>query len=291
LNLLSDYGLIGFALLAIALTCFYGHAYGLTRAELTTEERSFAVGAATAVTALLAHSLLDFNLHIFSTAAVFMILVGFVVAMQESPETQDRVPMGPGLRYALGLGLLVFCGLAGWLIGRSALAYQYKSQADHYRTKLYWPEAQATYQKAIRLEPTNPWLYAGLGDVALNQSHWRVNPSLREERLALAREAIAWYEKALKLNPYFVEVLLKTARAYEILDDKEQVVSVCERAAKLDPQGPAAPLFLARFYFNQNDLPKAEKAALKAFELNWGYWNPTPGELLQEIRARQKAPQ
>jgi O-antigen ligase len=35
LNLLSDYGLIGFALIALGITCFYGHSYGLMRAGIS----------------------------------------------------------------------------------------------------------------------------------------------------------------------------------------------------------------------------------------------------------------
>ena len=65
---------------------------------------------------------------------------------------------------------------------------------------------------------------------------------------------------------------VQLARAYQILGDKENMFDACKRSAEVDPMTPLVSLFLARYYFSQDDLDNAEKAAIKAVELNYGYY-------------------
>jgi O-antigen ligase len=286
LNLLSDYGLIGFALIAVALTCFYGHTYGLMRANIPAEERSFALGVAMAVTAALVHAVFDFNFHIFANSAVFMALMGFTVAIKYNPSEQHHLQMGKAARRILAVAVITICGLGSWFVGYSVIAHRYTVVADDFRLN-DWQVAEYLYTKAMRLDTKSPIPPTLLGDLYLNQSQWRFRPADRKD---LSLQAIDSYKQALKFNPYDAMVYNHLARAYQNIDDKENMFDACKHSAELDPNTPFVPLFLARYYFAEDDLDNAEKAAIKAVELNYGYYQAAPGDLLQQIReAKEEA--
>lgn len=285
LNLLSDYGLAGFALVGLAITCFLGHAYGVSRGENSSEERAFAVGSAMAVSAILVHSLFDFNLHIPSNAVLFMALMGCTVAIDIKPDRPQRVILPPLVRRTLALGLILACATAGFFMGRTALAYQYWTLGDYARSSLQDDEAIAYYKKAIGLRANNPYPYAGIADIYLNQSFWRNIGSHKDERIPLARQALAWYEKALATNPYYGNALMQMARAYDIIGDKEQVINTCRRVIQIDPINPAIYSYLGNFYLRQNETELGKAALQKAVDYNYGYNYDGPHLRLQELRS------
>jgi tetratricopeptide (TPR) repeat protein len=238
-----------------------------------------------AVTAALVHSGFDFNFHIFSIAAVFITLMGFVAGMSEAPE--DRIPLSLTARRSMAIGLLAICGLGAWFIGSSVLSHRYTVLGTEVKLN-DWDQAEIYYRKAMQLDAKSPIPPLLLGDIYLNKSQWHVRPGQQEQRKEYARQAVQFYEQAVKLNPYYVLALNRMARAYQALQDKERMLAVCERSTTLDPNTPVIPLFLARYYLAQNDLLQAEKAAIKARTLNWGYWDSGPEDVLEDIRSRQK---
>lgn len=283
LNLLSDYGLVGFALVALALACFYVHAFRLSRSDNTPEERAFVVGAAMAVTAILAHSLTDFNLHIPANAVLFVTLIGFTMAVDVRPANDQRAVMPLGARYALALALVVVVGLAGWFVGRTAVGYHLNALGAEVR--LEHDRALEYYRRAIRVDPKSPYPYAGIGDVFLSQSQWLRIKSGQNQREQLARQAMEAYEQALQLHPYFWEAMLHLARSCEYAQEKTRVVELCQRLIESDPLNPVFYTYLGNFHMRAGELEKATQAFEKARLLQWGYGDPSPTYKLEDIRS------
>ncbi len=288
LNLASDYGILGFILVGAGVLFFYRHAYRLSKSDNSSEERAFAVGSLMAVTALMAHSIFDFNLHIFSTAVLFMVLVGCTMAIDLRPGAGTRDLLSPKVRYALAIVLCLFVAAGVWFVGRPAMAYHYMGRGDAASSSLQYDAALGYYQKALRLESRSPYTYAAIGDVYLAQAQWRRPTTQQQQRQELARKALEWYEKSLAHNPYFIEVMLRVARAWDMLENKPEVLKVCDQMTRLDPLNPVPFTFLGSFYLHQQDYDKAEKAALRAQELGYNYFDETPDRILEEIRSVRK---
>src|SRR5207245_9586968 len=113
-HLASDYGLIGTALVLAIWGCFFWQAARLTRHSETDEQRAFALGGATALTAIFVHSLGDFNLHIPANALWVVTLMGLMVA-QPAGECGRRVELSVPVKSVVGVLLLALLACGGWV--------------------------------------------------------------------------------------------------------------------------------------------------------------------------------
>jgi O-antigen ligase len=285
LNLASDYGLVGFTIVLVALVCFLRHAAAFLPARNSSDHRSFAVGSAVAVTALVLHSWLDFNFHIPANALLIVTLMGFTVAMEDGAARYPRAELDRPRRIALGVVLLLAVTCGGWIAGRAALAHHYSSKADLHKAHLYWDDALAWYNRAIAADPTFPVPYARIGDIYSTQSFWRKEPARQAERQQLARQAIDAYQKSLKLNPRQPEVVTYLAKAYRLAGEPDKAVQAYQRAISLCPTSADVYRELGLFYREQGD----EKNALAAFEKSRDltiHWNPVTALHLEELKSQ-----
>jgi O-antigen ligase len=262
LQLASDYGLIGFAIVVWAFVAFFRHAAVIAYRNTSSEQRSFAVGSALAVTAIIVHSWFDFNMHMLANAIVLVMLMGMTVAMDDSEDRYRRVELKPALRYGIGLALLVLSGAAIWFVRPAALAFHYSSQADDLRHILEWDRALALYQEAIRLDPRFPEPYARMGQVYLSQAKWRIGEEKAAERKQLTEQSIAAFERSLALNPYQGLMIVRLAAAYELAGDAQRAAQCFERARALEPSSAFVYQQMGLFYRRAGE----EDKAVHAFE-------------------------
>ena len=284
LNLISDYGFVGLILVLAALTCFYRHVILLTTGNISSEQKSMAIGSAISVTSILIHSLFDFNLHILANALLFVSLMGFAVAMDENKNRSQRVELKPAARYTLAAFLLVVAVFGVWHVVPTGLAEYCKSQGKDLTQTLQWDDAQGYYLMAIAKDPKFPTPYVKLADIYRSQSVWRKDPARRNEQIDLAKQAIASYQKSLALNPFQSEVMLRMATAYEIIGENEAALNLCKRAIEIDPVNPFNYLCIGKFYRHIGDEKNAIEAYEKANSLNFGYNDLTAPFNLEELR-------
>jgi O-antigen ligase len=268
LHLASDYGVVGFVIVMVALACFFRHAAGFLPEGNSSDHRSFAVGSAVAVTALVLHSWLDFNFHIPANALLIATLMGFTVAMEDKSNRFVRAELARRARIALGVLLLVMISAGGWLAGRTALAYHYNNQGNRFKA-FVWDYALNCYNRAIAFDPRFPAPYAGIGDICRNQSFWRTEAARQAERQELARKAIAWYEESLRLNPRQLQVLTSLAKAYDLAGEPQKTVQTYQHAISLCPTSAYLYQELGLFYRQQGDDKSALAALEKSRDLSW----------------------
>jgi O-antigen ligase len=261
LNLTSDYGLVGLALVLAFFACFYRHAFALARRGASAEERSFAVGSALAVTMIIFHSFIDFSLHLTANALLLVTILGLTSAMTPEgcrsgatslPETK------PWLRWSLAGTLAACCVLGLWFFPRTALAYYYWSRGSDAKAVLHWDKALARYARAIELDPKFPAPCADAAGIMLGKARMKrpAEQAKRRELVDTAADLLYW---STELNPRQTLVLLRLAEAYELRGETEKAITTFERAKAIDPKAAVVYVRWGMLYRNLGEDEKAEK--------------------------------
>lgn len=282
LNLASDYGLVGLALMIGVLLAFFRHAGAFVGRHNSSERKAFAIGSAVAVTIILIHSWFDFNLHIPANALLLTTIIGFTVAMEDSAGRYARVELNRAARLILGSVLLVIIAVGGWWAGRTALGYYYQTQGKRYKSYMYFEDALACYQRASKIDPKAPTSYLRIGDIYRLQSFWRVDSRREAERKELARQAIASYRESLRLNPRQIEALIGLAKACDLAGDSGAAEAAYRDAIALAPTTAYLYQELGVFYRERGEEQKALAALEKSYELAW---DAVAAVQLQELKA------
>ena len=285
LQMTSDYGVIGFALVAAALGCFFWQARRLMVHGVTSEHRCFTTGAIVAVCILLVHSWFDFNLHIPANALLFCAILGLVAGMQVPEGPWAARPLGKPLRYLLGVALLLVVVAGLYFVLPAARAVKYTEWGDQEKNMLNWDAATELFNEAIRYDPNYIRPRTKLGDIYMAQAQFRVGEERAAERRELGQKAVEHYKAAFQLNRSRGNILAKLANAYEMAGDIEQARKCFNEAIPLDPNNINIHSRLALFLRRRGE----EKEALQVFELiaklqaspftDWNLWELRYGAL------------
>ena len=285
LQLASDYGVVGFVLVAGIFGCFFWHAARMSKATNTADQRSFSIGSAVAVAAILTHSLYDFNMHIPANALLLVTIMGLTVAMDNGEDQRRRIVMGTAARLSLGVLVLLLASWCAWVGGTTVLSQRYAAQATDAKEVLDWDRALRLYQRAISVDPKYPEPYAKMGDIYRVHAALRADPAGHAERLRLVQSAIDAYRQSLALSPFDSQVMLRLAAAYELAQAKDKALDTYEQALTVDPNDAFAYMRLGIFLRHIG----ANAQAAKAFEKSWQLSQEDRTALLnlEEIRPKR----
>lgn len=284
LNLASDYGLIGFILIAAVMVGFYRHAWSMSRPIHSPEQRAFAIGAMISVTSILVHSWFDSSLHIPGNAILFAFILGCTAALGDTQQFTAR-PLRPVIRYGVASAILAVCVAGMWLFIPTARATRYTDLGNLLRADLDYEMALAYYEYAIFLDPKSPEPHARRGDVFRTWANWRLGPEKKVERQQLARQAIESYDASLSLNPYQALVLQEKAKMHQILGELEATRKTYERAIAVYPTFGKTFFLLGTFYRDHGEPAKAREAFEQAARLDY---DRSVGINLEELRDQTK---
>jgi O-antigen ligase len=287
LQLISDYGLVGFGLAAAMLVCFYRHAWRLVCRAASTEQRSFALGTMAAVTAMVAHSLGDFSLHMPANALWMATLMGLTIAQSTDEKSPERSELSFAGRFFLGVTLpllAVALALVSTRLNAGSWLTELGSDAAQ---RFEWSEARTLFRRALAYDAGNPDTHAQLGDAYRTESAELLDPSEQSRRQELALSAVDAYRQSLALNPFQSEVLLRQAAAYELAGDTAGALRAYESALSVDPNNAFNWLQLGRFYRRRGEIEKAVEALQRSRQLN--NTEPIAQKYLQEIASQPAA--
>jgi O-antigen ligase len=282
LQLASDYGLIGFGLMTAIVAFFFWHAVALARSTHSSEHRAFGMGCTIAGLAVLIHSWVDFNMHIPANSLLVAVLMGLVVAAKNGQGPAERRMLRRGPRIALGVTLLVVAALGGWIAGHAALARRHASLGNDAKEILAWDTALEHYRRAAALDPSFPEPHVKIGDVYRTQAMWRTGEAHRADRARLVADSVLSYQRALQLNPYDSDALLRLAAAHETGQQHDRALEAYRKALDVDPNNAFVHLRLGLFLRRIGDDAQAEGAFEKALQL--GCADQTARLNLDEIR-------
>jgi len=206
LQLLAEYGIVGgvlaAAFLASHIRCGVRTARQVTLRRLCnsfdpprSDTLALTLGSLGAVTALLAHSVVDFNMHIPGNALLFAFIFGMLSGPGADPTAETPAPK-PELLFRGGV---VLAGIS--LLTAIACKYPGEKHANDCRNALNaknFPECIRLAEMAIENDPANfnSYFYQGEANRVLGAN--MTNYALRE---ASFLEAIAAYRAGLKYFP------------------------------------------------------------------------------------------
>jgi O-antigen ligase len=238
LEVASEYGLIGFGLLAVA----WG--YGLIRLlvfSLKTQNQHHAFMAmaflGTAAGSLL-HSFFDFQLHVFQNALVFSLLAGIAAGpicgrRQEALLKNGHVGFRGKLLHPAGKVAMAALAVAGLLLSLQLFSSAFIRAAAMRLAEEKNPEvAMRCYQQAVKIDPSNWRAYKGMGAICFKERYYTLD---RDEKYRLARIEKEFLATGYLHNPMDASLVFDYGMATVFLGDKDAGIALLEQAARLRP--------------------------------------------------------
>jgi hypothetical protein len=271
LNLLADWGTVGGVLVMAGMVAF-GAGLIKTWKYVRPPENDFGrgmgnrfaffLGASTGLFALAVHSLVDFNLHVPADAILGVTLLALLSSnlrfATERHWRAMRVPvkMLTALVLTAGIGYL---GYQGW-----RQAYEQLWLARAQRLPDFSSTRAAALNTAFKFEPMNPQTAYDLGEIFRVQSF---NGGQNYE--ALARTAMEWYARGMKLDRYDAYDYLRYGMCLDWLGRHAEAGPYFSRAEPLDPNGYYLVANVGWHYVQLEDYAAARSWLARSMRLWW----------------------
>lgn len=291
LQVLSDYGLVGAIVVSAIILCLARSArasylkFGLGASEDERDafsdqprwhfQRAFVIGGWGSVAALMAHSAVDFNLHILANMLTLTVLIGCLCSLSGVEKTADL----PSLRKLVAAGLLIVLMPFGWLTWKTFESDRHCRQARLFNEPLDWGLAEKEYEQALKIDRSNFQAASEYAELLYTRTCLRVIN--REE---LAGRFFDASEVALKANPFAAQMWIRRGEVFDLLGKEELAGAEFLKATGFDPENP--------FYLNKSGMHYKQwnhsKTALGFFEraAQTSSGSPAPGNFANEnIRA------
>lgn len=241
LEMAAEYGLIGLVGIAIFVFVHVNSSLGGVSRVLNTDlrnvgeweparsnEMALQLGALTAISTYLAHSVVDFNLHIPGNALFF----AFIFGITANPPAAKPSPAAFRIS---GLLRWVAPPLAVWLLVSGMPKIPGERWSAAARSAMYakrYRDALSFADKSLELLPKNPeaLFYKGVAHRGIALS-LPAAVGVREHEAAAA----AFYE-LLAIFPYDMHAVIRLAETLDALGRLSDARKMYERALELDPQ-------------------------------------------------------
>ena len=272
LHLLAEYGIIGAALgfVFLVLHLFAGCS-GVKRIvtvkmqpdwRTSSNELALVIGALSGISALLLHSVVDFNFHLPGN----VLLGAFLLAILASPSadirgTRDAPRSGNGWlpwtapAVSLALLLLAIPLMPGEYYGELA---RRAVRDEHY------DEGRRLAERALTYERKNPNLWFHLAQARHYMTLGVEDPV---GRAALHEQAAEAYEEAIRLFPRDTRLLLKYGQTLDLAGRFDDAEAIYQRAIEGDPNFGNVYAYHGLHFRLQRRFDLAEECFRKAREL------------------------
>jgi len=269
LELLAEYGIVGELLAIVFLVTHLASGIRCIREitlrrlcnALTTarsDSLALTLGATAAVAALLAHSVVDFNMHIPANALLFAFLFGVL----GNPGTDRPVPVrswgSPVFLLRGSLGVLGIAMLAG-----IAFRYPGEESTEQARVSLRNRDYRSCVEqaaRAIKADPSNPDPYFYQGEAERLTATGMQIPALRS---VVFEKAISAYRAGLELFPQDENLLLRLGQALDGSRRFEEAEEAYLKAIAWDPNLGVLYAYYAA-HLQLTGQPEAAKKCLDA---------------------------
>jgi len=278
LNLLADWGVAGFALVALAWALLFSGARKIWKFaqaaanDLTVKQSNrtaLVLGAGTGLLALLLHSFVDFNLHVPANAIVVVTLMALVTGHMRFATDRYWVTAGWLLRLLVSAVCLAGLGYLGQQELRRAQEYRWQQRAAAARGN--FNAELAALKKAHEIEPKNFETTYKIGEALRGQS-WLANDDFKER----AEEAMKWFKLGIELNRYDAYNYMRTGMCLDWMGRTEEADPYFQRAGELDPNGFYLVAHLGWHQINRGNWERAKTYFERSLELTAVPYSPNP---------------
>ena len=271
LNLLADWGTTGGIIVVSGMLIFGGSLVRIWKAVWPDKRDlgrgmsnrfAFFLGASAALLALAIHSAGDFNLHIPANAGVGICLLALLTGqlrMAASSYQFDAPASLKVLLVALLVGGIAYFGVQGY--GRTR---EFALQTQAANADLPLLDRADLLKKAFAIEPKNFETTYQLGELYRIQSFQGGS-----DYESLAQEAMQWYSRGMKLDPYDGYNFMGYGLCLDWLDRHDEAADYFSRAEALDPNGYFMIANIGWHYAQVGDYPAAREYFIRSERLQW----------------------
>jgi O-antigen ligase len=271
LNLLADWGATGGIIVLAGLVTF-GAGWRKTWKYVRPAENDFGrglsnrfaffLGASAGLFALAIHSVVDFNLHIPANAILGVTLLALLSSNLRF--ATERYWLGARLPVKMPVTLALVAGVAylscqGWRRGHEALWLARAEQLPNFST-----QRAAALNTAFAFEPMDFETAYNIGECFRTQSF-----DGGQNYEDLARAAMQWYARGMKLNPHDGYNYLRYGMCLDWLDKHDEAGLYFNRADALDPNGYYTAANVGWHYVQVRNYAAARPWLERSLRLGW----------------------
>lgn len=296
LNMLADWGSVGTALVVSAWVLLgvgvvqTWRSRRLAPADLggksTSNKYAFLLGASLGLVAILAHSFVDFNMHIPANAIVAVTLMALLSAhLRFATERfwfRSRWWL-TGLASLMIMAAVAYMGPQAW---RQAAEFVWLDRAQ--KAPAFSVAQVALLKRAFQIEPRNPQTAYDIGEALRRQSqeggeHYEGQEGVNYRRLA--EEAMNWYQRGMHLNPWDSRNYAEYGWCLDWLDHPKESAAYFQRAEELDPNNYYILNNVGLHYITIGNYAAAQPWFERSVQLQWAD-NEVATSYLSIIQAR-----
>lgn len=224
LELITDYGLIGFFIFSIAWC--NSIIFVLRKSLLQKSSKNYLIGFASIATIFgsMVHSLFDFQMHIYPNAMVFSFLVGLSSSQLESPKDFIQKKITNHITKYFILLIFVICLV---LCIQSSISELLRASAENKfdKQKNSFLDSVEKLNLSNKYDASNWSSFKALGELYYNKRYFSTSI---DEKHVIAELELNAFKNAYNLNPYDAEICKGLANSYifigNYIEDKDMII-------------------------------------------------------------------
>lgn len=135
-----------------------------------------------------------------------------------------------------------------------------------------------SYETALTLEPSNPFIYLEIGRTYVNEADLLINQAQKDEQAKnqmndYLNKAVEAYGKAIELKSNYAPANYEIALVYDQQGKTNEAISKMENSLQLAPQDTGVIFQLGVLYYKTSQFDKAKAALAKAVSLDPNFSN------------------
>jgi O-antigen ligase len=269
LNLLADWGLTGGIIVASGMLIFLTALAGTWKAVWPdphdfgrgmSNRFAFFLGGSAALLALAIHSVGDFNLHIPANALLGVCLLALLTGQFRMATSHYQFQASTPVKVllvALLAGGISYFSVQGYRRGEE---FAWQTRAANANLPLL--ERVDLLKKAFAFEPADFETTYQIGELYRIQSFQG-----GEDYESLAQDAMQWYARGMKLDPYDGYNFMDYGMCLDWLDRHDEAETYFNRAEALDPNGYFTIANIGWHYVQTGDFAAARVCFIRSIRL------------------------
>jgi O-antigen ligase len=272
LNTLTDWGVVGAGIVASACVLLIVGVFKTWRfvrgsvndlgGGKNRNRFAFVLGASAGLLAILVHSAVDFNMHIPANAIMAICLMALLSSHLRFATEKYWFGIRALPKVVISGGLAIAVIYLGQQGIRQVREYAFLRSLNSAPT--FSPAMVKQLAQAFSVEPTNPDTAATIGECYRVQSA-EGGPNYRE----LADQAMEWFERSMKLNPWSAYAYLQYGTCLDWVDRQDESQSYFDRAIQLDPNNYYTLDGVGLHYVQLQDYAAARPWFERSLRLEW----------------------
>jgi O-antigen ligase len=288
LNTLVDWGIVGTALVASAWVLLCAGIFKTWRfvrgspndlASRKSNKFAMVLGASLGLLALLVHSTVDFNLHVPANAILAVSLMALLSSCLRFTSEKYWLTARAGVKVVVTLVLLSGAFYLGGQGFRRLTEYAWLARAQN--APGFSAQQISLLEKAFAVEPKNFETAFSIGQ-AFRVESWEGDNDYKE----LAGKAMDWFDRAIKLNPYYGYSFMQYGMCLDWLGRFDEGQSYFDRAVLLDPNGYFTAAHMGWHYVQKEDYAAAKTWFERSERLLGGPRNPIANSYLPIVERK-----